>query len=296
MATESPGLGFIGVGNMGLPMTARLLERGWRVTVCDLERAKVDAAARRGARPAASAAEVTRQSDLVLVCVMYTEDVERVVFGADGVAGAAGPGKLLVDHSTIDAGRSAAMARRLRETTGMGWLDAPVSGGPPSAAEGGLAIFVGGAAPDVERAAPVLGALARQYTHMGANGSGLLTKMINQMLVATCFATLGEAARFAERAGLDAARIPQALGGGYADSLLLQRAWPKILARGFVPAAGYAFQMLKDLDLVTGLAGGMKLPTPMTAQVQQLYRLLVARGHGEVDTSGLFMLYDDRPV
>lgn len=289
-------LGFIGIGNMGLPMTERLLARGYRVTVYSRTRARVAAAVAKGARAAGSPAEVARASEIVHLCVMHTEDVEQVVFGPGGVAEVPGTGRLLVDHSTIDAARSAAMARRLRQERGAGWLDAPVSGGPPSAAEGTLAVFVGGDPADVERTAPVLRALSRRFTHMGANGAGLLTKMINQMLVSVCFATMAEALRFAERAGLDAAKIPEALGGGYADSLLLQRAWPKLLARDFVPPAGYAHQLLKDLDLVTGLARGFGVATPMTAQVQQLYRLLVARGHGAVDTTGVLKLYDDPAV
>lgn len=293
---RTPELGFIGIGNMGLPMTGRLIERGWGVTVFDIDAARVRAAQARGARAASSAGEVARAAAIVHVCVMYTEDVEQVVFGPDGVAGTARADTLLVDHSTIDAGRAAAMARRLRESTGAGWLDAPVSGGPPSAAEGTLAMFVGGEARDVERAAAVLAVLSRQHTHMGPAGSGLLTKMINQMLVSACFATMAEAVRFAERAGLDASLVPRALAGGYADSLLLQRAWPKILARDFVPPAGYAFQLLKDLDLVVGLARGFRVATPVTTQVQTLYRLLVARGHGEEDTTAVFKLYDDPPV
>jgi 3-hydroxyisobutyrate dehydrogenase len=131
---------------------------------------------------------------------------------------------------------------------------------------------------------------------MGEVGSGLLTKMINQMLVSACFATMAEAMRLAERAGLDAARVPEALAGGYADSLLLQRAWPRMLARDFVPPAGYAFQLLKDLDLVAGVARASGVATPITSQVQTLYRLLVARGHGQADTAAIFALYDDRPV
>jgi 3-hydroxyisobutyrate dehydrogenase-like beta-hydroxyacid dehydrogenase len=289
-------LGFIGIGNMGLPMTARLLERGYRVTVFDEIPARVQAAVARGARAAGSAAEVAGASTQVHVCVMYTEQVEQVVFGPGGVVEAGASASLLVDHSTIDVARTRAMAQRLHEATGAGWIDAPVSGGPPSAAEGSLATFVGGTAADVERAAPALAALSRQFTRMGEVGSGLLTKMINQMLVSACFATMAEAARLAERTGLDATRVPAALAGGYADSLLLQRVWPKILARDFTPPAGFAFQLLKDLDLVAGVARAVGVATPVTAQVQTLYRLLVARGHGEADTSALFMLYDERAV
>jgi 3-hydroxyisobutyrate dehydrogenase len=289
MADRRRELGFVGVGMMGLAMTGRLLTRGHRVTVYDVDPARVEAAVGRGARGVAA-------SEMVHVCVMHTEQVEAIVFGPRGIAEAATRPALLVDHSTIDASRSVAMAERLRRETGTGWIDAPVSGGPPSAAEGSLAMFVGGEGADVERAGPVLADLARRATHMGPPGAGLLTKMVNQMLVATCFATMAEAVRFAEKAGLDAARVPEALAGGYADSLLLQRAWPKMVAREFVPPAGYAFQLLKDLDLVAGLAGAHEVATPMTSVVRELYRLLVARGHGRGDTTGLFRLYGDDPV
>ena len=289
---QTLALGFVGVGNMGLPMTARLLQRGYRVTVHDRDERRVKLALAAGAEPARSPAEVARASDIVLVCVMYTGEVEDVVFGANGIASARGRATLVVDHSTIEVERARAMADRLRRDANVGWVDAPVSGGPPSAAEGTLAMFVGGEARDVERASPVLAALSRQYTHMGPLGCGLLTKMINQMFVGACFTTMAEAATFAQRAGLDAARIPHALAGGYADSLLLQRVWPKILAREFTPAAGYVFQMLKDLDLVAGVARGLAVTTPMTSQAAMLYRLLVQRGGGELDNSALTTLYE----
>ncbi len=296
MAQATFDLGWIGVGMMGLAMTGRLLARGHRLTVFDVDRGRVEAAVARGARAAASPAEAARSGEFVHVCVMYTDQVEQIVFGPGGIAEVARPSTLLVDHSTIDAGRSAAMAERLRRETGAGWLDAPVSGGPPGAAEGSLAMFVGGEARDVERAGPVLADLARRHTLMGSQGAGLLTKMVNQMLVSTCFAAMAEAARFAEKAGIDAGRVPEALGGGYADSQLLQRVWPKLMAREFVPPAGYAFQLLKDLDLVLDRARATGTATPITSLVGQLYRLLVSRGHGEIDTSGLYTLYGDDPV
>jgi 3-hydroxyisobutyrate dehydrogenase-like beta-hydroxyacid dehydrogenase len=120
--------------------------------------------------------------------------------------------------------------------------------------------------------------------------------MINQVIVGTQFAVLAEALKMAENAGIDAARIPECLAGGYADSAMLQRIYPKMLARAFTPPAGFAKQMLKDLDMVSALARATNTPTPMTAQAASLYRLLIARGHGLIDTSGILKLYDKEPV
>jgi 3-hydroxyisobutyrate dehydrogenase len=289
---EPPRVGFIGIGLMGLPMTLRLLARGYSVDVSGREPGRVAQALERGAREAKSAAEATTESDVVLVCVGDTDAVEHVVFGPAGVAEGAAPGKVLVDHSTTDAERTRAMARRLELQTGMGWVDAPVSGGPPAAAEGALTIMAGGDEEDIAAIRPVMAALGKNFTHMGAVGAGQVTKMINQIIAGVTFATLAEALKMAENAGIDAARIPACLAGGYADGTMLQRIYPRMAARQFEPPAGLARQMLKDLDMVADLARATHTPIPMAAQAGTLYRMLVARGHGSADTCALLKLYD----
>jgi 3-hydroxyisobutyrate dehydrogenase len=152
--------------------------------------------------------------------------------------------------------------------------------------------MAGGDARDVETVRPVMAALGRRFTHMGPVGAGQVTKMVNQIIAGVTFATLAEAARLAENAGIDAARIPECLAGGYADSTMLQRIYPRMVAREFEPPAARARQMLKDLDMVAALARATGTATPMAAQAGVLYRMLVARGLGGADTSALIRLYD----
>ena len=296
MAETKPAIGFIGIGLMGLPMTRRLLSRGYGVTVYDIAREKLGPAVEAGAVAVRNPAEVAARSDLVLLCVLDTAAVEAVVFGPDGVIASAAPDKLLVDHSTTTATLTREMAERLRRETGMGWVDAPVSGGPPAAAEGQLTIMAGGEPGDIERVSLVMADLGQRFTHMGPVGAGQATKMVNQVIVGSTFAVLAEALILAEKAGIDAARVPECLAGGYADGTMLQRMYPRMVERAYTPPAGYARQLLKDLDMVHDLAKAVQAPTPMTAQAANLYRLAVARGLAELDTIAVLKLYDKDPV
>jgi 3-hydroxyisobutyrate dehydrogenase len=290
-----PTLGFIGIGLMGEAMTLRLLGLGHRVHVWNYLPGKTDRVRAAGAVVQDDAAGVAREADIVLMCVLDTDAVENSVFGPGGLREGARAGKVVVDHSTIVPDRSVAMAQRLRAETGMGWVDAPVSGGPPAAAAGQLAIMAGGEAGDVERVRGVMGLLGQRFTHMGGPGAGQLTKFVNQIIVGTGFAVLAEALAFAERAGIDAARLPEALAGGYADSPMLRHFYPRMVKRDFAPA-GYARQVLKDLDMVQAAAKDLKAPLPMTAQAATLYRMAVSRGCAELDAISIVKLYDKTPL
>jgi 3-hydroxyisobutyrate dehydrogenase-like beta-hydroxyacid dehydrogenase len=292
MADGKGSIGFIGLGLMGQAFTRRLVACGYRVTGYDVRPQQIAAAEVHGVEPAGSAAEVARASELVHVCVMTKDDLAQAVFGPDGVAAGGAAGKLLVDHSTTDAGVTRAFAERLRTDAGMGWVDAPVSGGPPAAAAGTLAIMAGGAAADVAKARSVLADLG-SCTHMGPVGAGQTTKMVNQVLVLSNYCILAEALALAEAGGVDAAKIPQALAAGYAGSTMLQKLYPRLVARDFAPA-GYAFQALKDLDMVHGLARQLGVLTPMASQAANLFRTLVAKGHGDLDGIAVLKLYDGK--
>jgi 3-hydroxyisobutyrate dehydrogenase len=292
MASGKAALGFIGLGLMGQAFTRRLAACGYQVTGYDIVPDKVRRAEAHGVRPAGSPAEVTRASDVVQVCVMTKDDLERAVFGADGVAQAGAAGQVLVDHSTTPVEVTKAFAARLREQTGMGWVDAPVSGGPPAAEAGTLALMAGGADADLAKVRPVLEDLG-SCTHMGPVGAGQVTKMINQVLVLSNYCVLAEALALAEAGGVDAGRIPEALGAGYAGSNLLQRLYPRMVQRDFAPA-GYAFQALKDLDMVQALAKELGVPTPMSGQAASLFRILNAKGHGQLDGIAVLKLYDPK--
>jgi 3-hydroxyisobutyrate dehydrogenase len=290
MGDSKGSIGFIGLGLMGQAFTRRLVSCGYRVSGYDVVADKVSAAQANGVQPACSAAEVARASEQVHVCVMTKDDLNAAVFGADGIAAGGAPRKLLVDHSTTPVETTRALAERLRAEAGMGWVDAPVSGGPPAAAAGTLAIMAGGAEADVARALPVLADLG-SCTHMGPVGAGQTTKMVNQILVLNNYCVLAEALALAEAGGVDAAKIPQALGSGYAGSTMLQKLYPRLLARDFAPA-GYAFQALKDLDMLHDLAKALQVPTPMSAQAASLFRILNAKGHGQLDGLAVLKLYD----
>jgi 3-hydroxyisobutyrate dehydrogenase-like beta-hydroxyacid dehydrogenase len=292
MTDEKATIGFIGLGLMGHAFTRRLVACGYRVSGFDVVSDKMRRAEAHGVRPAASAAEVTRQSNFVHVCVMTKDDLERAVFGEDGVAQAGAADQVLVDHSTTPVETTKAFAARLLEQTGMRWVDAPVSGGPPAAEAGTLALMAGGADADLAKVRPVLADLG-SCTHMGPVGAGQVTKMINQILVLNNYCLLAEALALAEAGGVDAAKIPDALASGYAGSNILKGLFPRMVRRDFAPA-GYAFQVLKDLDMVQALARELKVPTPMSAQAASLFRILNAKGHGELDGIAVLKLYDPK--
>jgi 3-hydroxyisobutyrate dehydrogenase len=288
-------IGFIGLGLMGQAFTKRLVECGFTVTGYDIVPEKVQQAAKHGVKPAASPADVVQASDVVLVCVTSTHAVEEAVLGKGGVAEAEGQGKVLVDHSTTEIGETKRFAEELKRRAGMEWVDAPVSGGPTAAAAGTLAIMAGGDTAAIKQVEPVMAKLAGRFTHMGPVGAGQVTKMINQVLVLTNYAVIAEALRLGEKCGIDVSRIPEALAAGHAGSNLLKDLTPRMVARDFAPR-GFARQVLKDLDMVHDLSKEVQSPTPMAAQAATLFRILVARGHSELDGSAILKLYLDEPV
>ena len=288
---EHPRIGYVGVGLMGLPMVRRLVSLGYPVRAYDIVAAQLEAARAAGAQAAASPDDAARDAEIVLLNLPTTDAVEQAMFGVDGVATALKPPQLVVDFSTIEVARGKAFAARLREATGCGWIDAPVSGGPPASAAGTLTVMAGGDAADIARIAPLVADVASRFTHMGASGSGLAAKMINQLIVGCGHAVMAEALLLAEAAGIDAARVPECLAGGHADGALLQKLYPRMAVRDFAPQ-GYARQLLKDLEMVNAFAGALKAPVPMTGEALSLYRMLIRRGHAELDTGALFKLYE----
>ncbi len=292
MPEHKPSLGFVGLGLMGTPIALRLLAGGHRMQVWGRTAAKLAPALDAGAVRAPSAAQLAAASDVVFLCVTDTPAVEAVVFGEQGVAAGAGPGKILVDHSSIEPAATRAMAARLREQTGMAWLDAPVSGGAPAAEQGTLAVMAGGDPEVFERVRPVVERVAGRFTLMGPSGAGQATKLVNQVLVGCNFLVLAEATRLAQNAGVDAERIPAALRGGRADSRLLQEYMPR-MARGDLSPLGRIDVMLKDLQTVQDLARTTGTAMPLTGLTTELHRLLVGRGLGAADNGAVMQLYGD---
>jgi 3-hydroxyisobutyrate dehydrogenase len=271
-------LGYIGVGLMGGPMVKRLASRGWQIKAYDIvpERSAV-----------ASVADAVRGADVVLLNLPTNDAVLDVLGKLTPVMKAP---QLVVDFSTIPVDACRSHAARLEKATGCRWVDAPVSGGPPAVEAGTLTVMAGGEAQDLERLAPLMKDIAGRCTHMGPAGSGLAAKMINQLIVGVGHAMLAEAVGLCEKAGIDAARIPECLAGGYADSNVMKAYWPRMVQRDFAPR-GYVRQLLKDLEMVRAWAGGVRARTPVLDSALSAYRELKKQGHSELDTSAIVKLY-----
>jgi 3-hydroxyisobutyrate dehydrogenase-like beta-hydroxyacid dehydrogenase len=271
-------LGYVGVGLMGGPMTKRLASLGWQVRGYDIvpERSGV-----------ASVADAVKGADVVLLNLPTNEAVNDVLGKLLPVMRAP---QLVVDFSTIPVDACREHAARLFEATGCRWVDAPVSGGPPASEAGTLTVMAGGEAADLERLAPLMRDISQRCTHMGPLGAGLAAKMINQLIVGVGHAMLGEAVALCERAGIDVARIPECLGGGYADSNVMKAYWPRMVERDFAPR-GYVRQLLKDLEMVHAWAEGLQSRTPMLDSALAAYRELKKKGLTELDTSAVVKLY-----
>ena len=196
---------------------------------------------------------------------------------------------VVVDFSTTVVADTVDIAQQLKAASGAGWVDAPVSGGPPAAATGSLAIMAGGTDEDIVRVTSLLNSMASTFTHMGGVGAGQTTKMVNQILVLNNYVVLAEACALAKAGGIDVEKIPKALGSGYAGSNLLKAMFPRMVAKDFAPA-GYARQVLKDLDMVQDLARQLGVPTPMSSEAASLFRVLVSKGHAELDGIAIYKL------
>ena len=277
-------LGFIGIGLMGKPMTLRLLAAGHEVSVWNRSSDKLKDVVDKGAKPAESPAAVARVADMVMMCVTDQHAAEAVLFAKDGIADGGKDGTLVVDFSSIAPASARAFSARL-EQKGIGLVDAPVSGGVAGAEKGTLAIMAGGRAEHVERARPVVMQLAQRFTRMGDSGAGQATKLCNQVIVGSLVAVIAEAVRLAEASGVDARKLPEALKGGFADSLPLQIFGARMAARSFEPSLGSSAIMLKDLENAAAVAKEKTVPLPMTRTAAELYRLLAAQGRGDKEIS-----------
>ena len=291
MGNSKQKIGFIGLGLMGQGFTKRLVECGYQVTGFDLNPVKMAQAKLHGVITTVNAAEVTANSDVVLICVTSTDDVEKAIFGEGGVAETASSRMVLVDHSTSIVSNTKAMAKKLKFMTGMGWIDAPVSGGPEGAEAGDLAIVAGGDDKDVATVQAIMDDLSSVFTVFGPVGSGQVAKMVNQILVLNNYAVLAEALSLAEAGGIDASKIPDALATGHAGSNMLKNVFPRMIERDYAPK-GYARQLLKDLDMLHDLAKSLKTPTPISSQTASLLRILNSKGHEELDGIAILKLYD----
>ena len=287
----SQSVSIIGAGLMGTAIATRLLECGHKVTVFDIDAAKLAALAKLGAKPATSIHEAASNSDFVILSLNHADIVRKAVFGDGGIASAATGKKLLIDMSSIDPAATAEMAAQLAKAAGMKWVDCPLSGGVPGALSGKLTVMAGGEAKDFERARGVMKDLCANYTLMGASGAGQTTKLVNQLFCALAFQAVAEAVKLAEAGGVDARKIPAALAGGRADNKIMQEFMVKFAQRDFTPT-GSLNNMLKDLDSVQAFALKTKTPLPLTSAVTEIHRVLVAMGLGGRDNAEAMRLLD----
>ncbi len=289
-AGQAEKLGYLGLGMMGFPMSRRLLNAGYDVTVWNRSAGKAKALVEAGATLAANPREIAASASIIFMCVTDAAAVEDVVFGADGFAAIPGAGKLVVDFSSIHPDKARTIAARLKAANGMGWVDAPVSGGTKGAEEGTLAVMAGGDAADIERIRPYVLAMARRLTHMGPTGAGQMTKLCNQVIVGCAMTVLAEATRLAVNSGIDAGKLPEALAGGFADSIPLQLFVPRMVQGIHSPPQGYIATMLKDLDTVADVAHDTSTPIPMASLAAQLFRLAKAARGADADALEIYKI------
>jgi 2-hydroxy-3-oxopropionate reductase len=277
-------LGFIGLGIMGAPMAAHLRAAGHELFVHTRSRvpqALLDA----GAVRCADAAGVARAAEVVFLMLPDTPDVEAVLFGPKGVAEGLGPGRAVVDMSSISPIETQAYAARI-EALGADWLDAPVSGGEVGAKAASLTIMVGGRDAVFQRLQPLLALMGKAITHVGPPGAGQITKVANQIIVALNIAAVSEALVFAAKAGADPAKVRQALMGGFASSRILEVHGERMLKRTFAP--GFRIKLhQKDLALALQGARALGVALPQTAGVAQLMQVCAAQGLQDLDHSAL---------
>jgi 2-hydroxy-3-oxopropionate reductase len=288
---DKPIIGFIGLGIMGKPMARNLMKAGYPLVVHNRSRAAVDELSKQGAKAASTSKEVAGQSEVLITMLPDSPDAELVYAGENGVFAGVRSGTLLIDMSSI----SPVVARKLAadaEERGCDMLDAPVSGGEAGAIGATLSIMIGGKTAAVERAMPIFQALGKNIVHVGDAGAGQVTKAANQMVVGTTIAIVAEALVLAAKAGVDPAKVRQALLGGFAQSKILEAHGQKMLDRNFKP--GFRIR-LHEKDLKIALATGSEYGVPLmvTGVVGQMMTAMKGMGNGDLDHAGLIRFVEE---
>lgn len=284
----SGGVAILGTGLMGLPMAANLARAGLRVSAWNRTIAKAEPLARLGVRLCATAAEAVTGAEVVLIMLSNGAVVDAAL--AD-IADALSPGTTVVVMSSIpvEAARAQAAALAAR---GIGYVDAPVSGGTRGAEAGTLVILAGGGAAEIDRLAPIFAPLGR-VTRVGPVGSGQLAKLANQLIVGVTIGAVAEALILAEAGGADPAAVRAALLGGFADSTILRQHGARMVERDFAPGA-HATTQLKDLTTVASLARSLKLDLPFATLAQHEFTAMCETARGALDHSALYLAIGER--
>jgi 2-hydroxy-3-oxopropionate reductase len=284
MTSNPLKLGFVGLGIMGAPMCGHLIKAGHQLFVNT--RSKVPAEiAESGATQCTTPRGVAERADIVFTMVPDTPDVEKVLFGEAGIAAGLSKGKVVVDMSSISPIETQAFAQKIA-ALGCEYLDAPVSGGEVGAKAASLTIMVGGSEAGFARVKPLFELMGKNITHVGPAGSGQITKVANQIIVALNIAAVSEALVFASKAGADPAKVRQALMGGFASSRILEVHGERMIKRTFNP--GFRIRLhQKDLNLALQGARALGVALPQTANAAQLMQVCAANGLADADHSAL---------
>lgn len=283
-------VGFIGLGLMGRPMALNLIKAGHTVHVWSRRRASMQPLLEAGAGDCTSAAELARRAPVTISMVADAPDVEQVTLGADGVADGASAGHIHIDMSTIAPAAAQSLAERLA-ARGVTALDAPVSGGEIGAINATLTIMAGGDVAAFERVRPLFEAMGRSATHIGAAGAGQVAKACNQIITGVGVAAVAEALNFAHKSGVDAAKVREALLGGFAYSRILENHGQRMLDRNFKPGFK-AWMHQKDLRIVMDEAHRLGLALPSSAATAQMFNAMVGSGLGEDDSIAMLKLLE----
>jgi 2-hydroxy-3-oxopropionate reductase len=280
-------IGFIGLGTMGKPMARNLMQAGFKLVVLTRTRAQAEEILNAGAIWADTPGAVAAQCDAVITMLPDTPDVARVV--REMFEGAR-PGSLVMDMSTISPVIARELAREC-EARQLDWLDAPVSGGEVGAINATLSIMVGGTETAFNRALPIFQALGKNIVHIGDAGAGQITKAANQIVVALTIEAVSEALVLAAKAGVDPAKVRQALLGGFAQSRILDLHGQRMLERNFKP--GFRANLhRKDLGIALATGREYGVPLPVTAQVNEMFNALIAAAQGDADHSSIVTLIE----
>lgn len=284
-------IGFIGLGLMGKPMARNLAEAGAEMWVHNRSQPSVDELVSEGMHRGGIPAKIAETCDIVICMLTDTPAVEKVMLDkSDGIVAGLTPGTLVIDMSTTKVPATRTFAKAV-EDKGGDYVDAPVSGGTIGAEGGTLTIMAGGTDDAFARAEPILGVLGQKITHVGDVGAGQVAKAANQVIVGLNIGAVAEALTLAKHAGVDPARVKEALGGGFADSRVLEVHGQRMVDDTFTPGARATVQR-KDMDQALELAGELGIALPATALSRDLYDRLIANGGGDLDHAALIKALD----
>jgi 2-hydroxy-3-oxopropionate reductase len=283
-------IGFIGLGIMGKPMSKNLLKAGYSLIVYDINNDAVNEVAQAGAEIGKSSKDVASKSDIIITMLPNSPHVKEVLFGENGVAEGLKAGTIVVDMSSIDPMVSREIAAKLKEKN-VSFIDAPVSGGEPKAIDGSLSIMAGGTEKVFNEVKEILSKMGASVVLVGEAGSGNVTKLANQVIVALNIAAMSEAFVLATKAGVDPEKVFNAIKGGLAGSTVLNAKTPMVLNRNFKP--GFRIELhIKDLLNVMDTAHKINVPLPLTSQVVEMMQALKVDGKEKDDHSGLIQYFE----